>query len=37
MPVMAMARSESAKYDTSVSPGEMSVQISVSATYELTR
>ncbi len=36
MPMMAM-RAESAKFDTSVSPGELNVQVSVSATYELTR
>ncbi|HEX6866824.1 MAG TPA: SIMPL domain-containing protein [Caulobacteraceae bacterium] len=36
MPMMAM-RAESAKYDTSVSPGELNVQVSVSATYELSR
>ena len=36
MPMMAVARQESA-VDTQVSPGEMTVRINVSATYELAR
>lgn len=36
-PMPMMARAESAKFDTSVSPGELTVRVDISATYELTR
>jgi uncharacterized protein YggE len=37
MPVMAMARAESFKGDTSVSPGELNVRVDVTGLYELAR